>query len=309
MKKLLIMLSLAYLIYPNFSYAQRRGKNTNLEKVNDSLMKEAADSLQSSAINSAGSGKAVKDKTSEKTAEINPRVSFIAGLGASTFFRSLYVDPIVNPTNNLVQLQFADKLKSNVTLGIAYTPFLYDIITVKSTFDKDGNIVTREDVTTGVPKGLTFAAFINPVALSKISENQTFFNSPDFGAGIGYRGAGGLSVFFTAEAFWVQQPRDWFVKQFKDGNAAYLVDGAPQKTIDLKNNNIFVSKPVITFGFKLAFTFDIIKSFTSSVSTTFTTTPASSSPGTTPPARATSDSTGTTAPPTRTDSSGNNRRE
>lgn len=65
----------------------------------------------------------------------------------------------------------------------------------------------------------------------------------------------------TAEYFTVRQPRQWFVDEFKNNDKTYVIGGAIQKSIDMNDNTIFKNKPVITFGFKACYSFDIIKNY------------------------------------------------
>ena len=190
----------------------------------------------------------------------NKRISFMVGMGASHITSELYQDPIVNKTNNNVIIANTGRTKTSLTLGIAYTPYVYDITSTIRTIKADGSI-EKKKVIEHVPKGFTFAAFLNPVSLTKVTQIQPFFNMVDFGIGIGHRTAGGVTLLLTGEFFSVNQPRQWFVDQFKDNNKQYVIGGSPQTTIDPTDNSIFTNKIVITFGFKVCYTFDIIKNY------------------------------------------------
>lgn len=188
------------------------------------------------------------------------RISFIVGPGASFITRKIYDNPAVNQTNNIVMINRATNIKTNLAVGIIYTPYIWDITRRIKYIDVNGQIQTRQEIES-VPKGRTIAAFINPVAFTKVTETQPFFNMLDFGVGYGHRFAGGLLLMATAEFFSVRQPRKWFIDEFKGKNKAYEIEGAAQKTIDVNDNSIFTYKPVITFGFKLCYSFDIIKNY------------------------------------------------
>jgi len=232
---------------------------------------------------SASNSNKPKDSSSDKSevpTKIGKRFSFIIGGGVSTFKPQLYVDPIVNPINNFVQLQEAQKVKANLTFGIQYTPYTVDIIETHSYEGPNQSLVERQSVEQ-VQKGWTYAFFINPILFSKISESQSFFNNPDMGIGVGRRWAGGVSAMFTIDYFSVRQPRDWFIEQFKGNNTAYTIAGSIQKSIDLNDNNIFVPKPVFTFGVKVAVSFEIVKQFVSTTTSVTTSTGASTSTRTT----------------------------
>ena len=248
----------------------QRPTQQDAQRVTDSIAQATADLAKNKSKPNSANENGSAESEQKVPSGTNKRISIIAGIGASVFGAKLYIDPVVNPTNNFVQLQRAKSLKSNLSLGIAYTPYIQDVINVVSSVDGAGNIITNKKVESG-PRGFTIAAFLNPILLSKITENQNFFNSPDIGMGIGFRTIGGLSILATAELFWVQQPRDWFIDQYKGNNATYTVGDEVQKSIDLNDKNIFASKPVLSFGIKLAYTFDIIKTFSSTTSTIVTT--------------------------------------
>lgn len=196
----------------------------------------------------------------------NKRISFIAGVGASYITESLFQDPVVNKTNNNVIIGEAGKIKTNLTLGIAYTPYVYDITSTIRTIGTDGRISTRR-VIEHVPKGFTVAAFLNPISLTRVNQSQPFFNMVDFGLGIGHRTAGGVLFMLTTEFFSVNQPRQWFIDQFKGNDKNYVIGGSPQTTIDPTDNSIFTNKMAVTFGFKVCYTFDIIKNYYNSSQT------------------------------------------
>lgn len=180
--------------------------------------------------------------------EGNKRISFILGIGASYVPEKLYQDPAINKSNNFVIIEEAQKQKTNITLGIVYTPWLYRV-----TYPSG-----QSDV---VAKGIAFSTFLNPIAISRATDTQSFFNIVDFGVGVGYKTAGGVMIMATAEWFGARQPRKWFVNEYKDNTKAYLVNGAQQASIDINDNNIFENKLVNTFGFKVCYTFDIIKNY------------------------------------------------
>lgn len=196
----------------------------------------------------------------------NKRVSFIVGVGASYISKSLYQEPVVNKTSNNVIIGEAGRIKTNLTLGIAYTPYVYDITSSIRTIGADGKVTTRK-VIEHVPKGFTVAAFLNPISLTKVNQSQPFFNMVDFGMGIGHRTAGGVLFMLTTEFFSVNQPRQWFIDQFKGNDKNYIIGGSPQTTIDPTDNSIFINKMAITFGFKVCYTFDIIKNYYNSSQT------------------------------------------
>lgn len=178
----------------------------------------------------------------------NERISFIVGVGASYVPGTLYQNPAINKATNTVLIEKGQHLRTSLTTGIVYTPYLWKIR------DADEN----EEI---VPKGISFATFINPVALSKATDAQSFFNIVDFGVGIGYKFAAGIMVMGTVEWMGVRQPRDWFVDAFKSNDKVYTINNAPQLSFDLNDDNIFRNKLVTTFGFKVCYTFDVIGNY------------------------------------------------
>jgi hypothetical protein len=188
------------------------------------------------------------EATNTKISEANKRISFIIGVGASYIPQTLFQDPAINKTNNSVIIEEAQKQKTNITVGIVYTPYLWKI--------KYAN--GEEEI---VPKGISFATFLNPVAITKATNTQSFFNMQDFGIGIGYKFAGGVLIMATAEWFGTRQPREWFINEYKSNNKPYLINNAPQLSFDTNDNNIFQNKLVTTFGFKVCYTFDVIKNY------------------------------------------------
>ena len=172
----------------------------------------------------------------------NQKISFIVGIGGSYIANNLYQNPSVNLSNKNVILEDAQNIKTNISLGIAYT----------------GSSLRLRDGTTKVPFGLTFATFINPIALNQVSDNQGFFNMVDFGIGLGWKFAGSMMIMGTVEFFNVRQPKDWFVNEYKQNNKQFLVEDAPQVSFDTSDDNIFKNQMATTIGFKICYTFDII---------------------------------------------------
>lgn len=185
------------------------------------------------------------------------RVSFIVGGGISIVSNKLYQDPIVDKANNHVQIEALQRWKPNLTLGISYTPYLAN--TVRRIKVVENNEVTFKTLIEYYPKGLTFSLFLNPVSVSKLSENS-LSNTVDLGLGVGYR-ADNFSFLVTSEFFAIRQPRAYFIEQYLDKNQSYVVDGQVQKAFDINDNSIFTKKIAASFGIKFAYTFDVIRSF------------------------------------------------
>jgi len=187
------------------------------------------------------------------------RVSFIVGGGPSIVATKLYTDPGIRKDNNNVVIDEASRLKPNLTLGIVFTPYVVSNIRDVSVI-RDG-VRKYVKVIDYYPKGITYALFVNPVSISKINEN--FYTSTvDLGGGIGYR-SGSFSFLVTTEIFNVRQPRKQFIEDYMGKNKPYIVNGEIQNWIDIGDTGIFTSKTGISFGVKIAYTFDVIKSFSS----------------------------------------------
>ncbi|TKC12677.1 hypothetical protein FA048_03395 [Pedobacter polaris] len=86
----------------------------------------------------------------------------------------------------------------------------------------------------------------------------------DFGVGLGYKFAGNVLVMATSEFFGVRQPKEWFIAQYQTNDRQYNVNGLTQLSFDPNDNDVFRTKMMTTFGFKICYTFDIVKNFKSS---------------------------------------------
>jgi hypothetical protein len=185
------------------------------------------------------------------------RISFMVGAGISYITTDLYLDPAIDKTNNAVIVEKADKFKPNLSLGIVYTPY---VATVQRPIRiKEATSSKIDTLYEYYPRGISFALFLNPISISKLSETS-LTNTVDLGLGIGYR-SGSFSVFATCEFFSIRQPKDYFIDQYKNNNKPYVINGQTQTSISNDDNDIFRSKVVMSFGIKLAYTFDIVKSF------------------------------------------------
>lgn len=187
----------------------------------------------------------------------NKRISFVVGGGASVVSTKLYADPVVNKTNNFVMIEEASSLKPNLSLGIVYTPKVSNVIrTIKV---KKDNQIVDEQLIEYFPRGISFALFMNPVSLSSLSSSSVT-NTVDLGLGLGWR-SGNFSVFLTNEYFALRQPREYFVSQYKNNDQPFIINGEIQNAIDINDNSIFKTSIATSWGIKLCYTFDIVKSF------------------------------------------------
>jgi hypothetical protein len=190
----------------------------------------------------------------------NKRISFFVGAGTSVISNKVYELPIIDKTNNNVIIEESGKLKPNVSLGIVYTPFVYDVERFINYYDKDG-VKKVKKVIEHVPKHFSVALFINPISLA--SANSNLSNTVDLGFGLGWR-SDNFSVFATMEFFSLKQPRDYFINEYGTNDKQYIIGGEVQTAIDVNDNSIFKNKVMTAFGIKLAYTFDIVKSYSNS---------------------------------------------
>ncbi len=192
----------------------------------------------------------------------NKRISFFVGAGISTIGNTIYEIPVIDKTTNNVIIEKAGSLKPNVSMGIVYTPFVYDVQRRIRYRDTNGNLQTKY-VTEHVPKNFSVALFINPVSLS--SANSNLGNTVDLGFGLGWR-SDSFSVFATMEFFGLKQPRDYFVEQYKTNGKQYIIGGETQTAIDINDTSIFKNEVMTSFGIKLAYTFDIVSRYSTASS-------------------------------------------
>lgn len=125
------------------------------------------------------------------------RISFFVGAGTSVIANDVYELPIIDKTTNNVIIEKAGRLKPNVSTGIVYTPFVYNVPRIIKYIDEDGNEQTKK-IIEHQPKHFSVALFINPVSLS--SPNSNLSTTVDLGFGLGWR-SDNFSVFATMEFF------------------------------------------------------------------------------------------------------------
>ena len=186
------------------------------------------------------------------------RISFFVGAGTSVIANDVYELPIIDKTTNNVIIEKAGRLKPNVSTGIVYTPFVYNVPRLINYIDEDGNEQTKK-IIEHQPKHFSVALFINPVSLS--SPNSNLSTTVDLGFGLGWR-SDNFSVFATMEFFSLNQPRDYFVNAFNTNDQQYVIGGEVQTAIDVNDNSIFKSQVMTSFGIKIAYTFDIVSNYT-----------------------------------------------
>lgn len=229
------------------------------------LSKTITDSANSSSKSTdIATSKSKSKKDSTTTASSNDygwqdRFALFVGGGVGLTAGKLYNDPVVNPTNNIVEIENYQKLRTSLTLGIVFTPIIHDIFRTVHISDEQGKTVDSAKFIMHVPVGISFALFLNPISLTKLNDNS-FTNSVDLGLGCGYR-YGDWLFMATADFFSIRQPRQYFVDEYKDQNKPFVINGQTQTTIDVANNNIFRNTLVASFGVKICYAFSLAKSF------------------------------------------------
>jgi hypothetical protein len=178
-------------------------------------------------------------------------ISFALGIGSSFAMKSVYQMPIVSPLDNSVKIEKGDGYRINAAFGIVYSPYTYKITDHKH---PDGYLAVR---------GPSFVAFFNPLNLTSGSSLENDFNLSDFGLGIGWKFVKGIGVYLVGELYSVKQPRQWFIDEFKKGDSSYMINGQIQSAFSPTDETIFRNKLIPHVGIKVCYSFDIIKSFSS----------------------------------------------
>jgi hypothetical protein len=58
---------------------------------------------------------------------LNTRISFMLGAGFSGVLTNLYEEPVIDKVTNFVKIQEATALRTNLSLGIIYSPYVYEV--------------------------------------------------------------------------------------------------------------------------------------------------------------------------------------
>lgn len=255
MKLKIILQAMALLTLPLFSKGQDKPSKLDA-KIDSIMLKAQIDVAKLKAQIDSVKFKSQIDpskKTEEKSVTNSEKASvfsIIVGLGAGSIMNTVYLDPVVSNANNYVIIEKADRLRYTATLGIAWTPMDYELI--RSFLP---GVVRR--LPKGKETGPMVAIFANPLSLSSLTNSTSSF---DWGAGVGFRFSG-LALLGTIEFFSLRQPRDYFINQFKDNNASYIVGGDVQKEISTSDNTIFKNRGIAALGLKLVVPLDIVKKF------------------------------------------------
>lgn len=187
----------------------------------------------------------------------NNRISFFIGGGAAAIGSTVYELPVIEKATNHVIIEKSGFLKTNISTGIVFSPEVYNVTRTISYYDTNGEKQIRK-VMVYEPRGWSAALFINPISLASVNSNLN--NTVDLGFGFGYR-HGSFAAFGTVEFFGLKQPREYFIKRYESNDKQYVTDGQIQTAIDINDNSIFRTEIITSFGFKLAYTFDIVNRF------------------------------------------------
>lgn len=184
------------------------------------------------------------------------RISFIVGGGVSGVINTVYQDVAIDKATNAVLIEKADKMRTNLSLGILFTPFVSDVKRTIEISETEKKIIYEH-----YPKGITFGFFFNPFELSAVNTTQS---SPiDLGFGVGYR-SGAFTVLATADFFSLRQPKQSFIDKYQGKNLPYTINSQIQTSINTNEDGVYRSQKFTAIGIKIAYTFDIVKSYYSS---------------------------------------------
>ena len=161
-----------------------------------------------------------------------------------------------------VKIEKASTVRPNVSLGISYTPFIKNRERFVWVPGEDGERDTLK-LYDYYPAGISFVTFINPVSLTNNATNQ-IGSTVDLGVGLGWR-SGPFAAYLTLEAFSLNQPRDFVITDYGSNDKQYVVNDELQTSMDPNNSALFDKTTFLAFGFKLAYTFDLVKSFSNTL--------------------------------------------
>lgn len=193
---------------------------------------------------------------------LSERLALIVGIGMSNALDPIYRNPVVDRASGSVKIEEASTVRPNVSLGISFTP---KIVNRKRNIwipGEDGKTDTLH-LYDYYPKGISFVTFINPVSLTDNATNQ-IGSTVDLGLGIGWR-AGPFAAYATLEAFSLNQPRAFVIDEYKGNDKQYVVNDELQTSMDPNDSALFDKTTFLAVGFKLAYTFDLVKSFSNTL--------------------------------------------
>lgn len=193
----------------------------------------------------------------------NNRIALIIGGGPSIRFGKAYSNIIITETDKTVQLEEIGNFRSNISIGLSFTPSVTNVSRIIKYINADGTTATKK-ITHYTPRGLSLSLFISPLAISGSNEINTGTNV-DLGIGIGYR-YDEFSIFITNEYFQLNQPRQYFIDAYNNKDLTYSIDGQIQNEISITNDSVYRKKLFTSFGIKVSYTLSVAKEKYSSFS-------------------------------------------
>ncbi|MDM1297180.1 hypothetical protein HXZ94_01485 [Empedobacter falsenii] len=233
--------------------------NANKQKI-DSLENVIKLKKQNELIELESQKKKIEKSITEIKSELEERgtasrISFIIGLGSSIGFDDVYQMPVVSAHDNKVKIEKGQRARTSASFGIVYTPHIYRITDLQN---PEGFLAA---------KGFSMVAFFNPLNFVKSSNLEENFSISNFGVGAGYKTVSGIAAYVVGELYSIKQPREWFINEFANGDKSYELNGQIQHSFTNTDESIFRNKLIPYVGIKVCYTFDIIKSFATSVPT------------------------------------------
>lgn len=190
-----------------------------------------------------------KAKTEGDDIKFERPINFFAAAGVSFRLQDIY-SVAVSPIDKTVQFDKGSPIFSSLTTGLVWNPVA---LPYKVTYYKDKEKDWRYEYKSLWP---CFALLVNVFNLSFSGQQPNSTLPIDVGFGLGYR-KDGLCILATCEFTPIRQPRQFFIKGYKDQNKQLIYSGGtdPVTEISPDNNNLFTTKLIPAFGIKVAYAF------------------------------------------------------
>lgn len=191
-------------------------------------------------------------KSAEEDGEVikfERQVNFLAAAGVSFRISPTYT-VAVSPIDKTVHFEKNSPAFSSLTTGLVWNPITRPY---KVTYFKEKSKEWRYEYKTLPP---CFALLINVFNLSLSGAQMNSTLPIDVGFGVGLR-KNGLCVLLTMEFTPLRQPQKYFYDEFTASNKQLIYAGStePITEISTDNDNLFSTKLVPAFGFKVAYAF------------------------------------------------------